>query len=231
MHQRLSRFDRFAPRLTANANGAEASAPADLAAPIRASIAQRFGSAMTALAVIVLTIPHTLLGQSVNPPTASFAGGAAPRSIISGRVVDQTGRPQINSEIAIKDMNGHLLRTLRTNTIGRYCFADLSIGHYLLTQDPSRAPFDGQTVVALLPPEGLFVDWRVAGNSAIALASTPRQTFDCGQFLAGGSLLEKIFGVASSEMLAGGSIAAGLGLAAGAAAGGRGRRPVASPSK
>ena len=164
------------------------------------------------------------------PSNPSVARGGVSRANILGRIVDQTGRPLPNLEIVVKDSNGNLLRTIRTNAIGRYCFADLNTGHYLLTQDPRRAPFDGQTVVTSLPPEGLYVDWRLTGNSAIALATPLRDSSACRQFLAGDTLLEKIFGVASGEMLAGGSIAAGLGVAAGAAAGGKKGRPVASPS-
>jgi hypothetical protein len=183
---------------------------------------------MVVAALALLTGPEPLWSQALSQPSAR---GAAAQSYILGRVADQTGKPLANLEIAVKDSAGNLLRTTRTNSGGRYCFTDLSTGHYLLTQDPSRAPFDGQSVVTSLPPEGLYIDWRVVGNAAIAIASTPRQHFPCQQFLAGDTLLEKIFGVVGNDMLAGGSIAAGLGIAAGAAAGGSKKQPVASPSK
>ena len=231
MHHRLSKFHKFAQWRPADTNRAEASARAGLSRPIPRRIARQLGYAVASLALVLLTTPRPLWSQALNAPNNPIAGGGAPRANILGRVVDQTGRPLANLEIAIKDVNGNLLRTVRTNTIGRYCLTDLTTGHYLLTQDPARAPFDGQTVVTSLPPEGLYVDWRVTGNSAIALASTPREAYACPQFLAGDTLLEKIFGVVSNQMLAGGSIAAGLGVAAGAVAGGAKNNPVASPSK
>jgi hypothetical protein len=227
MHHRLLRFHRFAPELPADANGAEASAPLELQRTTSPSPGRRIGGALVGLALAVLTLPQPLWSQVANQPNQSNA-----RSHILGRVADQTGKPLVNLEIVIKDGGGNPLRTVRTNNLGRYCFTDMATGHYLLTQDPSRAPFDGQTVVTSLPPEGLYIDWRVAGNSAIALASTPRQAYGCPQFLAGDTLLEKIFGVVSNDMLAGGSIAAGLGVAAGTAAGSVSNgRPFASPSQ
>ena len=195
-------------------------------------MARPVGCAVVALAFIVLTMPRPLWSQGFSAPNNSVARGGVSRANILGRIVDQTGRPLANLEVAVKDVNGNLLRTVRTNAIGRYCLTDLATGQYMLSQDPARAPFDGQTVVTSLPPEGLYIDWRVAGNSAIALASTPREAYACPQFLAGDTLLEKIFGVVSNEMLAGGSIAAGLGIAAGTPVGSRSKGgPVASPSQ
>jgi hypothetical protein len=176
--------------------------------------------------------PGISLGQTVAP--ASNGLGAKPRTAsanLLGRIVDAAGRPQANVEILVKDLNGNTLRSLRTNQIGRYCVTDLTPGPYALTQDPARAAFEGQTVVTVLPPEGLYVDWRITGNSAIAVATTAREFSSCGQFLAGDTLLEKIFGVVSGDMLANGSIAAGLGVAAGAAAGASKNKSVASPSQ
>lgn len=231
MHHRLSKFHRFAQWRPADANGAEASPRLELSKAKLRRITRPFGYAVAGLLLVATTTPRTLWSQTLISPNSPVAHGGASRANVLGRVVDQAGRPLANLEIAVKDTNSNLLRTVRTNTIGRYCLTDLVTGHYLITQDPARAPFDGQTVVTSLPPEGLYIDWRVAGNSAIALASTPRETYACPQFLAGDTLLEKIFGVVSNEMLAGGSIAAGLGMAAGSAAGGAKKSPVASPSK
>ncbi len=231
MHHRLSKFHKFAQWRPADANWAEASARVESSRVILRRIARPFGCAVAGLVLVYLTTPRTLWSQALNAPNNPIVRGGASRANILGRVVDQTGKPLANLEIAIKDANGNLLGTVRTNIIGRYCLTDLATGHYWLTQDPARAPFDGQTVVTSLPPEGLYIDWRVTGNSAIALASPPRESYACSQFLAGDTLLEKIFGVVSSEMLAGGSIAAGLGVAAGAAAGGAKKQSVASPSK
>ena len=231
MHHRLSKFHKFAQERPADANRAEALARPELSWAILGRIARPVDCAVLGLVLVLFTTPRPLWSQGFSAPNNSIARGGASRANILGRIVDQTGRPLTNLEIAVKDVNGNLLRTVRTNTIGRYCLTDLATGHYLLTQDPARAPFDGQTVVTSLPPEGLFIDWRVAGNSAIALASTPREAYACPQFLAGDTLLEKIFGVVSNQMLAGGSIAAGLGVAAGAVAGGAKNNPVASPSK
>ena len=232
MHHRLSKFHKFAPWLPADANWAEASALADLSRSIQRRIARPLGYVGLGFALAVLMIPRPLWSQALNAPNHPMARAGVPRSSILGRVVDQTGKPLANLEIAIKDTSGNPLRTVRTNAIGRYCLADLNTGHYLLTQDPSRAPFDGQTVVISLPPEGLYVDWRVTANSAIALATPLRDSSACQQFLAGDTLLEKIFGVVGADMLAGGSIAAGLGVAAGTAAGTRAQgRPFASPSQ
>lgn len=232
MHHRLSNFHKFAQWRPADANWAEASARVELNWAIVRRIARQFGYAVASLALAFLTTPRPLWSQALNAPTNPIARGGASRANILGRIVDQTGKPLVDLEIAVKDADGNLLRTVRTNTIGRYCLTDLTTGHYLLTQDPARAPFDGQTVVTSLPPEGLYIDWRVTRNSAIALASTPREAYACGQFLAGDTLLEKIFGAVGGDMLAGGSIAVGLGVAAGTAAGSVSNgRPFASPSQ
>lgn len=232
MHHRLSKFHKFAPWLPADANWAEASARAGASRATPRRIARPFGYAVASLALVFLPSPRSLWSQTLNAPIQPIARGGASRANILGRIVDQTGKPLANLEIAIKDTNGNLLRSVRTNTIGRYCLTDLTTGHYLLTQDPARVPFDGQTVVTSLPPEGLYIDWRVTSNSAIALASTPREAYGCTQFLAGDTLLEKIFGAVGGDMLAGGSIAVGLGVAAGTAAGSVANgRPFASPSQ
>jgi hypothetical protein len=182
--------------------------------------------------LLALLTPAISLSQTVAP--ANNGLGAKTRTAsanLLGRIVDVAGRPQANVEILVKDLNGNTLRSLRTNQIGRYCVTDLTTGPYALTQDPARAAFDGQTVVTVLPPEGLYVDWRVTANSAIAIATPPREFSGCRQFLAGDTLLERIFGVVSGDMLANGSIAAGLGVAAGAAAGAGKNLSVASPSQ
>ena len=190
----------------------------------------------TIFAIITTALaPAISLSQIVTPASNANIGlGAKPRATsanLLGRIVDVAGRPLSNVEIVVKDLNGNILRSLRTNQIGRYCITDLTTGPYALTQDPARAAFEGQTVVTTLPPEGLYIDWRVTANSAIAIATTPREFSGCGQFLAGDTLLEKIFGVVSADMLANGSIAAGLGVAAGAAAGANKNKSVASPSQ
>lgn len=107
------------------------------------------------------------------------------------------------------------MRTLRSNDIGRYCVADLPTGQYTLTQEPLRAPFDGQTVVANLPPEGLYVDWRTLQNAAIAVATPLREPTTCETFLAGEGILEKIFGLVTGDTLAAGSLFSGVGSFAG----------------
>ena len=215
MHHRLSKFYRFAPELPADANWAEAYAHVRFRRPIRAYVGAPLGLAILLIMLSAATTPGMLWSQTLSAPSyPNLAKGGVSRANLFGRVADQTGKPLANLEIAIKDSDGNLLRTVRTNSIGRYCFTDLPTGNYWLTQDPARAPFDGQTVVTSLPAAGLYIDWRVTSNSAIALASTPQKSFTCGQFLAGDNLLEKIFGAVGGDMLASGSIAVGLGVAA-----------------
>lgn len=230
MHHRLARLHTFAHGRPVDASWAEAFRSLRTRARALCGIARPLGSVILALTFFAGTTPGILFSQTFAAPSAPAGVGVSLANIL-GRIADQSGKPLPNVEVVAKFRNGNVVRTIRTNVIGRYCISDLTIGQYLLTQDPTRAPFDGQTVVTSLPPEGLYVDWRVTGNSAIALATTLRDSTGCPQFLAGDTLLEKIFGVVNSEMLAGGSIAAGLGVAAGAAVGGKKGPSVASPSR
>ena len=194
-------------------------------------IARPLSCSVLATLLIGATAPRILLSQTaVGPSNPALPGATVAPTHLAGRVVDQAGRPRINVEIQVKDPNGNLVRTSRTNELGRYCIADMTPGQYSLTNEPARPAYDGQTVVAFIPLEGLYVDWRVAADSAIAIATPLGETVDCEKFLAGESLLERIFGVVSGETLAAGSIVAGLGSIVGVTVGTT-TGSVASPSQ
>ena len=164
--------------------------------------------------------------------TAMSQTAIAPLTNLLGRMADQSGKPMPHVEIIVRDPSGKIIIRLRTNEIGRYCVSELAPGQYTLTHNPDRPAFMGQTVVANLPREGLYVDWLVSTNSAVAIATTLREFPGCSDYLAGGSLLERIFGAVSGDTLAAGSILGGIGALAGAGASGGGKnRSVASPSQ
>ena len=162
--------------------------------------------------------------------TAMSQTAKAPLANLLGRIADQSGKPIPFVEIIVRDPSGKIITGLRANEIGRYCVKELAPGQYGLTHNPDRPAFPGQTVVANLPQEGLYVDWRVSTNSAVAIATTLREFPGCPDFLAGGNLLERIFGAVTGEMLAAGSIFSGIGSLGALAAGTGGGRTVASPS-
>lgn len=196
-------------------SGAEAFAPIQTRFRLLRRVARPLSYSFLATLLIAGTAPRILLSQTPvgasNPPLL----GAGTTTNLVGRVVDQAGRPRVNVEVQVKDPNGNLVRTFRTNELGRYCAADMTPGRYSLTHDPARAAFEGQTVVAFIPQEGLYIDWRVAADSAIAIATPLGQSLNCDKFLAGESLLERIFGVISGDMLAAGLIFGGIGSVVG----------------
>jgi len=213
------------------ASGAEAFLPLLSRLSLLRRIVRPLSCSVLAMLLIGATAPRILLSQTPvglnNPP---LLGTGVPPTHLAGRVVDQAGRPRVNVEIQVKDPNGNLVRTFHTNELGRYCIADMTPGQYSLTHEPARPAYDGQTVVAFIPQEGLYIDWRVAADSAIAIATPLGESLDCEKFLAGESLLERIFGVVSGDTLAAGSIFGGIGSVVGVTVGAR-TGPVASPSQ
>ena len=213
------------------ASGAEAFLPLVSRLSLPSRIVRPLTCSILATLLIGTTAPRILLSQTPVEPSnrALLSAGVAPTHL-AGRVVDQAGRPRINVEIQVKDPNGNLVRTFRTNELGRYCIADMTPGQYSLTHEPTRPAYDGQTVVAFIPQEGLYIDWRVAADSAIAIATPLGETLNCEKFLAGESLLERIFGVVSGDTLAAGAIFGGIGSIVGVTVGAP-TGSVASPSQ
>jgi len=212
-------------------SGAEAFEPIPTLLRLLRRVARPLSYSFLAMLFIAGTAPRVLFSQT---PVGSsepllLGAGAAPTNL-AGRVVDQAGRPRVNLEVQVKDPNGNLVRTFRTNELGRYCDADMTPGQYSLTYDPARPAFEGQTVVGFIPQEGLYIDWRVAADSAIAIATPLGEGLNCEKFLAGENLLERIFGVISGDMLAAGSIFGGIGSVVGVTTGALTGK-VASPSQ
>src|SRR3990172_371288 len=93
-------------------------------------------------------------------------------STIVGSVVNNQKSPVPGIKILAKDSSGKILGEAVTDAEGNYNLKNLSIGQYQLTLDPMKAPFQGETVVAALGPQGLTVDWIVSKNAkAIATAT------------------------------------------------------------
>ena len=213
------------------ASGAEAFSPLLSRLRLPNRVLRPLSCSVLATLLIGATAPRILLSQSsVGPSNPLLLGASPPPTNLAGRVVDQAGRPRVNVEIQVKDPSGNLVRTFRTNELGRYCIADMTPGQFSLTHEPARPAYDGQTVVAFIPQEGLYIDWRVAADSAIAIATPLGESLDCEKFLAGESLLERIFGVVSGDTLAAVSIFGGIGSVVGVTVGVR-TGPVASPSQ
>ena len=91
-------------------------------------------------------------------------------STIVGTVVNAQKNPVPGIKILAKDPSGKILGEAVTDAEGNYNLKNLRIGQYQLTLDPLKSPFQGETVVTALGPEGLTVDWIVS-KSAKAIAS------------------------------------------------------------
>lgn len=214
-----------------HASRAEAFAPLRAKLHLLCRAARPLSYGLLASLLIGGSAPKILLSQTtVGLTNPALPGSATGLTHLVGRVVDQAGRPRTNVEVQVKDPAGNLIKSFRTNELGRYCTADIPPGQYSLTHDPARTAYEGQTVVAFIPQEGLYVDWRVAVNSAIAIATPLGDSLDCEKFLAGENLLERIFGVIDGEPLAAGSVIGGLGSIVGVTTGAL-TTTVASPSQ
>ena len=99
-------------------------------------------------------------------------------STIVGSVVNNQKSPVPGIKILAKDPSGKILGEAVTNAEGSYNLANLNIGQYQLTLDPVKTPYQGETVVSSLGPQGLTVDWIVSKNAkaiasaALGIAST-----------------------------------------------------------
>ncbi|MDP2603180.1 MAG: carboxypeptidase-like regulatory domain-containing protein [Deltaproteobacteria bacterium] len=91
-------------------------------------------------------------------------------STIVGSVVNNQKSPVPGIKILAKDPSGKILGEAVTDAEGNYHLKNLSIGQYQLSLDPLKSPFQGETVVTALGPQGLTVDWIVS-KSAKAIAS------------------------------------------------------------
>jgi hypothetical protein len=154
-------------------------------------------------------------------------GNDSPAANISGTMLDLAGKPLAGIDIIVRDATDKLVGRSTTNELGRYCVTDLLPGRYTISKSSGGAPLAGETFVAEVPLEGLTVDWRVAANSVLAIASGPAMPSCCAQFLAG---LYPPPQMTIGNLSAIG--AAGLGLAGPAVAIplGSGKAKVASPS-
>jgi hypothetical protein len=114
------------------------------------------------LAVLISTVsgPWQVLGQQAT-------------STIVGTVVDAQQNPVSGIKIVIKDPSGKVLSETVTDGEGRYSLENLTPGQYQLTLDPIQPPFQGETVVASLGPQGLTVDWIVSESAKAIAVATP----------------------------------------------------------
>jgi len=93
-------------------------------------------------------------------------------STIVGSVVNNQKNPVPGIKILGKDPSGKILGEAVTDAEGNYKLKNLSIGQYQLTLDPLKSPFQGETVVAALGPQGLTVDWIVSKSAKAIAAAT-----------------------------------------------------------
>ena len=116
-------------------------------------------SSVLAALIVMVSGPWLALAQQ---GTSSIVGG----------VLNTQKNPVPGIKILAEDPSGKILGEAVTNAEGNYNLANLSLGQYQLTLDPLKFPFQGETVVASLGPQGLTVDWIVSENAkAIALAT------------------------------------------------------------
>lgn len=99
--------------------------------------------------------------------------GQQATSTIVGSVVNAQKNPVPGIKILAKDPSGKILGEAVTNAEGYYNLENLSTGQYQLTLDPLQSPFQGETVVASLGPQGLTVDWIVSESARAIAVATP----------------------------------------------------------
>lgn len=100
-------------------------------------------------------------------------------STIVGSVVNNQKSPVPGIKILAKDSSGKkILGEAVTDAEGCYDLANLSIGQYQLTLDPLKSPYQGETVVTALGPQGLTVDWTVSESAKAIASAVPR--ISCG---------------------------------------------------
>lgn len=153
-------------------------------------------------------------------------GDDSPTTNISGTMLDLAGKPLNGVELIVRDAADKIVARASTNELGRYCLTDLSPGRYTVARNSGAAPLPSETFVAEVPLDGLTVNWRVAGDNLLAIASGPAMPSCCGQFLAG--LYPPPTQIIGNLSAIG---AAGLGLAGPGIGIGIGTRSVGSPSK
>ena len=132
----------------------------------------------------------TALGNISSPGATSCCknfldGDDSPTANISGTMLDLAGKPIAGVEIAVKDAADKTVGRSTTNELGRYCLTDLRPGRYTISKSSGAAPLAGEPFVAEVPLNGLTVDWRLAANNVLAIASGPGMPSCCAQFLAG----------------------------------------------
>jgi len=113
----------------------------------------------SSLAFLILTMN--------GPWQASAQYGTA---AIVGSVVNNQKGPVPGIKILAKNSSGKIMGEAVTDAEGNYNLKNLSISQYQLTLDSLKSPFQGETVVAALGPQGLTVDWIVS-KSTKAIAS------------------------------------------------------------
>ena len=122
-------------------------------------------------------------------------------STIVGNVVNTQKIPVPGIKILAKDSSGKLLGEAVTNAEGCYDLSNLSIGQYQLTLEPLKSPYQGETVVTSVGPQGLTVDWIVSESAKAIASAVPRIT--CGGPVA--------LGATSRAVIAGVIASGGLG--------------------
>ena len=119
-------------------------------------------------------------------------------STIVGSVVNNQNSPVPGIKILAKDSSGKILGEAVTDAEGNYNLKNLRIGQYQLTLDPLKSPFQGETVVTALGPEGLTVDWIVS-KSAKAIASATLGIASSGPVAIGDTLAMAAPGTTPAE--------------------------------
>ena len=115
-------------------------------------------------------------------------------SAIVGTVVNTQKNPVPGIKILAKDPSGKMLGEAVTDAEGCYNLPNLRVGQYQLTLDPLKSPYQGETVVASLGPQGLTVDW-IDSENAKAIASAAPGIAACGPFTLGATTRAIIAGV------------------------------------
>jgi hypothetical protein len=118
---------------------------------------------------VVCRFIAVLLSLSFIP---GWAMGQSAMTLVVGMVGTAQGKPVPGVRIAARDISGKVVGEAATDVRGRYALPNLPIGRYLLTLDPLKSPYKGQTVASAVGPEGLTVDWFVAEASPALAAAT-----------------------------------------------------------
>ncbi len=102
------------------------------------------------------SIIDTLYPQEVSPEVITFNKSGTNDGVIRGRVLDFVSElPVSSTRVYLYDLSGQFIRDYRTDVVGRFVFAGLSQGGYILIADSSQTGYITTAQPDIVCPGGL----------------------------------------------------------------------------